>query len=64
MVLVRSSGELTAVRRAAQVLEQSCGEMLKTVEPGATELDVYAAIQSILSRSGFTLLNSFSGQGR
>jgi Xaa-Pro aminopeptidase len=52
VVLVKSSGELVYVRRAAQVLEQACAEMLKTVRFGVTELEVYAAIQNILSKSG------------
>ncbi|HUL31548.1 MAG TPA: M24 family metallopeptidase [Thermodesulfobacteriota bacterium] len=52
VVMVKSSAEIYFIRRAAQVLEQACEEMLKTVCPEATELEVYAAIQSTLSKSG------------
>jgi Xaa-Pro aminopeptidase len=52
VVLVKSSGEIIYVRRAAQVLERACEEMLKTVRLEITELEVYAAIQGILSKSG------------
>jgi Xaa-Pro aminopeptidase len=52
VVLVKSSGELIHVRRASQVLERACGEMLKIVRSGVTELEVYAAIQNVLSKSG------------
>jgi Xaa-Pro aminopeptidase len=52
VVLVKSTGELIHVRRASQVLERACAEMLKTVRSGVTELEVYAAIQNVLSRSG------------
>ena len=52
VVLVKSPGELAHVRRAAQVLENASEEMLGAVRSGATELDVYAAIQNVLSRSG------------
>lgn len=52
VALVKSSGELIYVHRASQVLERACGEMLKTVRSGVTELEVYAVIQNVLSKSG------------
>jgi Xaa-Pro aminopeptidase len=52
VVLAKSSAELISVRRAAQVLEKACDEMLKTVRSGITELEVYSAIQNTLSTSG------------
>jgi Xaa-Pro aminopeptidase len=52
LVLIKSSAEILCVRRAAQVLERACEEMLKTVRPGVTELEVYAAIQAVLSKGG------------
>jgi Xaa-Pro dipeptidase len=50
-ILVKSKGELTEVRRAARILEEACADMVKAVGPGVTELEVYAAIQNVLSRS-------------
>ena len=52
VVLAKSPGDLVYVRRAAQILERACAAMLKTVGSGVTELDVYAAIQQVLSTSG------------
>ena len=52
VVLVKSSGEIIYVRRAAQVLERACEEMLRTVRPEITEVEVYSAIQGILSKNG------------
>jgi Xaa-Pro aminopeptidase len=52
LVMVKSPGELAYVRRAAGVLEEAAGEMVKTARVKATELDVYAAIQGALSKQG------------
>jgi len=52
LVLTKSNEELIQVRQAAQVLELASKEMLKTVRSGATELEVYSAIQRVLSQNG------------
>ncbi len=51
-ILVKSKEELVQVRRTARILEEACAHMLKTAGPGVSELEVYAAIQSVLSKNG------------
>lgn len=52
LILTKSNEELIAVRQAAQVLELACMEMIKTVQEDVTELQVYIAIQNLISEQG------------
>jgi Xaa-Pro aminopeptidase len=52
LISVRSSEELAQVRRAAQVLEQACEEMVRTTRAGVSELDIYAGVHRVLSHRG------------
>ena len=51
-ILVKSSEELTEVRRAAGILEKACAEMIRTVRSGVTELEVHAAILNAVAKGG------------
>ncbi len=52
LILVKTDSEIFHIRRAAQVLEEACKEMLKTVRVGISELEVYSSIQNVLSKNG------------
>jgi len=52
LILVRSGEELTQVRRAAQVLEQACEEMVKIAHAGVSELEIYEGVHRVLSHHG------------
>lgn len=52
LTLVRTAGELGEVRRAAKALEHASQAMVKAVRIGASERDVYGAVQSALGASG------------
>jgi Xaa-Pro aminopeptidase len=51
-ILVKSKEEVILVRRAAQVLEQTCEEMLAKVCAGVGEEEIYAVIQRVLQSNG------------
>ncbi|MBI2830037.1 MAG: aminopeptidase P family protein [Chloroflexi bacterium] len=51
-ILVKSEEELAHVRRAAQVLEEASIAQLEATRPGATDLDVWAAIKEVLDKNG------------
>lgn len=52
VLLVKSGEELSQVRWAAMILEQACSEMLKTVRNEVSEIEVYAAVNKVLSSHG------------
>ena len=52
VMLVKSEEELAVLRRSAKIGERACEAMLEAVKPGASEFDIYEAIQSEIHRGG------------
>lgn len=52
LMLVKSEEEIAVTRWAAEIGERACEAMLKTVAPGVSEADVYAAAMAEIIRHG------------
>ncbi len=52
MVLVKSEEELALMRYSADIGEEACRTMLDMVKPGMKEREIYAAILSVIYKSG------------
>ena len=49
---VKSAAELECVRRAAQIVDAAFADLLETVRPGQTELQVAARLDSVMAAEG------------
>ena len=49
---VKSAAELECVRRAAQIVDAAFADLLETVQPGQTELQVAARLDSVMAAEG------------
>jgi len=52
VMLAKSEEELAVLRRSALLGERACEAMLQAVKPGASEFDIYEAVQSEIHRGG------------
>jgi Xaa-Pro aminopeptidase len=52
LMLVKSDEEMAVLRHCGRIGEQACRAMIDAVKPGATEHEVYAAIQDAIHRNG------------